>query len=224
MARLRVGDIEIDGSNVSIGGVPQIPAAPTSAAATPAAAKPAPGTALVVQPRAMVPASSPRATEGLDALATFPVGHRVLLGAGGGLGVAAAVLLVATQAVAAVPLIFTGIGGIVLGLLKRRAVGRRAVARARAEEQALAEYAARLRPLLSETRPEQTVEWIVERSGLPEVAVVRTLALMRDRHEIVEELNTDTGEWYYGPGLALPAASRALDDRLAELEQGDRKP
>jgi hypothetical protein len=216
MARLRVGDIEIDGSNITIGGVPQIPAAPNAG----------PGTAMTrtATPGAITPSSSPPTPDGLDALATIPIGHRLLVGAGGGLAVAAGTLLATTQAVAAVPLLCSGIGAIVVGLLKRRALGRRAAARTRAQERELGALAERLRPLLGEAKPEQTIEWIAERSGLPEAEVVRTLAFMRDRHEVAEELNTETGEWYYGRTLALPAASLHLDERLAALERGDRKP
>jgi len=218
MARLRVGDIEIDGSNITIGGVPQIPTTPTAG----------PSTAIVVTTKtgttALTPQSPPRSPEGLDALATIPIGHRLLMVGGGGLAVAAAVVLAATLAVAAVPLLFTGIGAVIVGLLKWRALGRQAAARTQAQEQELDGYAARLRPLLREANPEQTIEWITQRSGLPEAAVVRTLAFMRDRREIEEELNTETGEWYYSTPLALPAASLHLDERLAALEQGDRKP
>jgi hypothetical protein len=231
MSRLRVGDIEIDGSNITIGGVPQIPAAPkpgtgvATGVAMTVTTTTTPTTALVTTtPTAITPAGSPRTPEGLDALASFPIGHRLLVGAGGGLAAAAATLLATTEVVAAVPLLFSGIGGVVVGILKRRAVHRQAAARARADERELGEHAARLRPLLGEAKPEQTVEWIVERSGLPEATVVRTLAFMRDRHDVTEELNTETGEWYYGATLSLPAATRHLDERLAALERGDRKP
>jgi len=241
MARLRVGDIEIDGSNVTIGGVPQIP---TASGGSPGAA---PGTALVVASRAgpgtavtvthragaqtaLVPSSkttalagSPPAAEGLDALATFPIGHPALIGGGAVLAVAALILLVSLQAVIGAPLVFTGLGAMTIGVLKRRALARRAAASTEAQERELTEHAARLRPLLGEAKPEQTVEWIVERSGLPEAAVVRTLVFMRDRDEIMEELNTETGDWYYGQPLALPAIPRALDERLAELDQADPK-
>ena len=64
---------------------------------------------------------------------------------------------------------------------------------------------------------------IVSKSGLPEPTVVRTLAFMRARQEVSEDLNVDTGEWYYVANRALPAP-RDLDDRLAALtttEQGD---
>jgi hypothetical protein len=217
MARLRVGDIEIDGSNVTIGGVPQIPQVPASQSTRPGMALTAPG-------RTTALATPAPAAEGLDALATFPIGHRLLMGAGGGLAAAAAGLIATFEAMAAAPLLFTGIGAVVLGLLKRRALGRRAAARARAEERELAAHADRLRPLLGEGRTEQTVEWIAARSGLPEATVVRALVFMRDRNEIAEELNTESGEWYYAPVLALPAVPRDLDERLATLEGGDRKP
>ncbi|HWO17321.1 MAG TPA: hypothetical protein VNO30_01045 [Kofleriaceae bacterium] len=235
MSRLRVGDIEIDGSNITIGGVPQIPTAPKPGAIAPgttALVTTTPGTTALVTTTpataALVTttpgALAPRSPEGLDALASFPIGHRLLVGAGSGLAVAAAALLATTEAVAAVPLLFSGIGGVVVGILKRRALRRRDAAQARSQERELGEHAARLRPLLAEARPEQTIEWIVEKSGLPEVTVVRTLAFMRDRHDVTEELNTETGEWYYGATLSLPPATRHLDERLAALEQGDRKP
>lgn len=214
MARLRVGDIEIDGSNVTIGGVPQIPAA---APAKPGVAIAKTATTALAKPPA------PPAADGLDGLASFPIGHRLLIGGGGGLAIAAAAVVSATQAVTAAPLLVSGVGAVVVGLLKRRALRRRNAARARAEAEELGGYATRLRPLLGEAKHEQTVEWIAERAGLPEATVVRTLVFMRDRDEIVEELNTETGEWYYGAPLALPAPPRGLDERLAALEQGDRK-
>lgn len=231
MSRLRVGDIEIDGSNITIGGVPQIPTAPSpgtgvamTVTTTTTPTTPVTTALTTTTPGALAPAGARRAPEGLDALAQFPIGHRLLMGAGGGVAAAAATLLATTEVVAAVPLLFSGIGGIVVGILKRRALRRQAAARAQADERELGEHAARLRPLLSEARPEQTVEWIVERTKLSEATVVRTLAFMRDRHEVTEELNTETGEWYYGSALSLPAASLHLDERLAALDRGDRKP
>jgi hypothetical protein len=230
MSRLRVGDIEIDGSNITIGGVPQIPTQPT--APIPGPPSTGPGVAMIVRPAATPAATSPGATrpaaaESLDGLANLPIGHRLLVGAGGGLAAAAVTLLVVTQAVAGMPLLFSGLGAIIVGLLKKRAVGRRAAARAREQELELGGHAERLRPLLCEGKigkTEQTIEWITARSGLPEGTVVRTLAFMRDRQEVAEELNTETGEWYYAPALSLPAASLALDERLAALEGKDRKP
>ena len=226
MARLRVGDIEIDGSNITIGGVPQIPAAPIAGPGVAPAATPkaGPGTALTVTPKTSALASAPPAAEGLDALAAFPIEHRLLIGGGASLAVAAVLMIAALQAMIGAPLIFTGLGAMTIGLLTRRALARRAAARAQAQERELGDHAVRLRPLLGEAKPEQTVEWIVERSGLPEAIVVRTLMYMRDRDEIAEELNTETGDWYYGQPFALPAAPRALDERLAALDQGDRKP
>ena len=42
-----------------------------------------------------------------------------------------------------------------------------------------------------------TVLGLVRKSGLPEVDVVRTLAALEQRGEVQEELNTDTGEFFY---------------------------
>ena len=48
----------------------------------------------------------------------------------------------------------TGLGAMTIGLLKRRALARRAAARAQAQERELGDHAVRLRPLLREAKPE----------------------------------------------------------------------
>ncbi len=234
MARLRVGDVEIDGSNITIGGVPQITTTVTRPAGgggpqvvvtttTPATASTAIVTTapavLAVPPRPTPPASSASSTSGLDGLAAIPVSERALVGGGAALAIGAGVALGLTGAGGLVPLLFTGVGAIVLGVMKRWAVNRRTAARARGRDRELSLHADRLRPLLVGASTDQTVEWLVEKSGLPEASVVRTLALMRARHEVSEELNVDTGEWYYSSASALPVLPRDLDDRLAALEQ-----
>jgi hypothetical protein len=223
MARLRVGDIEIDGTNVTINGVPQAPVSASggvsvSITMTPArtvATRPdAPTTALATT----TPASPPT---GLDAFADLPVGDAVLFGGG-------ALLLVITFFVFAVTGagawgLFAGVGAIVAGVVRRRAIAARAVRRERERELELRGHVDKLRALLAAQNQDQTIEWIVAKSGLPEPTVVRTLALMRARQEVSEDLNVDTGEWFYVAARALPPGTRDLDDRLAVLEEEERK-
>lgn len=256
MARLRVGDIEIDGANISIGGVPQVPvtappaggaaadgtpmettttvashrgatvvtthsrpAAPTALARAPstALARTAPGTALardVDRPGG----------DGLDGLAALPVSERLLVGGGLALAAGGAAILAFTVLAFAMMMVLSGAGAVTLGLLKGHAVRRRAARQAAAAERELAVHADALRPLLGEARPEQTVEWIAAKAALPAPTVVRALAFMRDRGEVVEELCTDSGEWYYGLVPALPGPALALDERLALIDGAERKP
>ena len=234
MARLRVGDIEIDGTSVTIGGVPQAPVDPrggvsvsiTTTSTTVGGAtvdRRAPSTALATQrPTALATQPAAPGPTGIEGLADLPVGDAVLFG-GGTLLVAIAVALMAATASGAMTwAIFPGLGAIVIGVLRRRALILRAARHRRERERELGGHADALRALLADSNQDQTIEWIVTRSGLPEPTVVRTLAFMRARQEVSEDLNVDTGEWYYVANRALPAL-RDLDDRLAAIEQGDRK-
>lgn len=212
-ARIRLGDIEIDDNVVRIGGVPQVPVPH------------APPHALIVQTSSLDTSAPPPDVPSLPSLKGLPVSGRFLLRAG-------AVVLLGTLAVLAVfppasflslllhvlPLPF-GAGLLALGALKR-AEERRELRAARLRDEAeLAPHLDRVRGALSEPKPEQTIEWLAARLRLPEATVVRVLDRLRKQGEIEEELNTDSGEWYYFTRRALGAGHSDLDARMAALNK-----
>lgn len=73
---------------------------------------------------------------------------------------------------------------------------------------------AALRPLLQGQPEACTVAALAQSTGWSESTVVRVLALMRSRGEVVEELDLDSGQFYYTT-LTLPP--RDLNSRLGEL-------
>lgn len=249
MARLRVGDIEIDGSEVKIDG--KVVAGGSRA--------PAPGTAVVVSGHASAGSTpsnavallssqqlvvrSPGAiiapqTNGLgprggnDLLRKLPpTGKMVVMG---GVLAGLGALLVGLNLGALDPVSFLsgggvllplGVGVITLGLMKRGVLKRQAAEEGARLDAELAECMSRLRGLLADSRPTQTVEWIVHNLGLPEATVLRALERLRARGELVEELNEDTDDWYYHVAPTPtefedpPAEAQDLDARLARLEQ-----
>src|SRR5262249_32653439 len=142
---------------------------------------------------------------GLSLLHALPVRPAWLLGAGGTLaatGLAALIFSGTPADVVAYLLnggvfISVGAGLGVVGGLQHWLNLRQAAGRAEQEEAELLPCIERLRRVLAERAPEQTVERLAEQLGLPEATVVRALVAMRRRGEIDEELNTQTGEWYY---------------------------
>ncbi|MEE2751646.1 MAG: hypothetical protein VX519_09465 [Myxococcota bacterium] len=77
----------------------------------------------------------------------------------------------------------------------------------------------RLITLLNNAEPQWTVESLVRESGMGEANLVRSLAALERSGEITEELDTETGEYFYR--IADPKGGRplSLQERLAE--QGD---
>lgn len=212
VARIRVGDIEIDGNNVSIGGV-SIPEH-----------SPPPAVPQQQQQQALVPFAPPAlpAVRADDPLIHFPVSTGGLYFGG------IMVLLVAVVcALAQVPGLFLapiGVGLMVVATMKRRALELAAAGRAREGERELAEHGKAITGQLRGHGSEQTVEWLMERTKLPESTIVRTLASLRARGEITEELDTDTGNWFYtATARALAPPARDLDARLAALQSREAR-
>lgn len=202
--RVRIGDIEIDGPVVHIGG------------------QPAPQ---VYVPQELVPQAPPLAPARTDPFMALPVRGRVLIQLG-------AVLLLAGIGLFAVappasilafllhvlPLTLGG-GSLGLGVMKQLEEGRELRASRLLGEAEIAPHVERVRAALGEARPEQTVEWIVKTLQLPEATVVRALDRLRKQGDVEEELNVENGEWYY---FARPretdAARGDLESRMAALE------
>jgi hypothetical protein len=67
---------------------------------------------------------------------------------------------------------------------------------------------------LSEANPEASVETLAESHGLAVEEVVWTLGVLCDRGEVSEELNLDTGEWYY---TLLESAEPRENDEIPDV-------
>lgn len=241
MARLRVGDIEIDGNQVRIGGrelTPGQPAQSTQSAPSTQAA----GTALVRQGSAALAHTSGTALapgqraqlapkpETPQALARLPGSDGLWMGGGLALAILGLCVFVLGGSFDLVSYLFhggllipMGLGFAYMGYLKR--VGQRTLqneAQAR-DDAELAEPMRRIRGLLqAPPEREPTIEKMTARLGLPEATVVRALVRLRDRGEVKEELALDTGEWFYVLAPPGDEGPRDLDARLAELERSKR--
>mgnify|MGYP001328446391 CR=1 FL=1 len=194
MARLRVGDIQIDGADVTVRPAPHSTPAVTGGA--PAAAQ-----WLAKVSRRML------AYSGLAAIA---VGSSLL------------VLLWPGPD----PLGFVLRGGIVvlggLGLVALAALQPLLKGAVQAEQRArYAEARERIRPLVAQRAAHQTVEWLSAHARLTEPEVVGALLTLRADGELVEELDLETGQFYYA--LASSAAAQSsenLDARAQRIVRG----
>lgn len=201
MARLKVGDIEIDGTNVTIGGQRMGVSPPV--APTPMPSRDAPSG----------PAASADPSTGL---------HELPLSSGG-LVIAGIAALIAGAAWMAVNgpwgafLLPIGLGLTALGLLKHWADRRAKEERERRAAVELAPTVSELRRWLSEPDQSHTVEWLVSRSGLSERQVVQGLAELQRKGELMEDLSDASGEWFYY-SVSVP---RTLGARLKESERNE---
>jgi len=76
-----------------------------------------------------------------------------------------------------------------------------------------------IKPLLAKPLRHQTVEWLAQRTSMPSDVVVRLLGGLRHSGELEEELDTDTGHYYY---YLVQHDSRDLDARLDDINRGRR--
>ena len=108
------------------------------------------------------------------------------------------------------PLVCLGSGLLGLGVVKNKA------ATLRPALPSPPEYGPKLLGLLSQD--DTSIAGLVRTSGLAEAEVVRTLSALEQRGEILEELNTDTGEYFYrvpeGGGRPL-----SLQERMNRQEE-----
>ncbi|MGM0577942.1 MAG: hypothetical protein ACQEXJ_19605 [Myxococcota bacterium] len=211
MARLRVGDIEIDGDRVTIHGDQG------ASAGSPA-----------VPHRSVRDAPSDGAS-----LAAIPGSPRVLTVAGASVALLGVVWMVLTPESSGLfryvlsggALTFFGLGAAVLGVAKHLTRRRLAAELDRAERRRLEPVRARLRHELGDEATVNTVEHLVARTGFSEADIVRALRWMREAGDVREELNLDTGEWYYvlgDEGAADSLRVGDLDERAMALEERSR--
>jgi hypothetical protein len=199
---IRIGDIEINGQEVRIGGELHGPHTFAPHALVPQ--PPAPPTALSLK---MIPV---RAASLIQLGATLIVAGILWFALAPPAWILALLLHVLPLTV--------GAGALGLGVMKRLEETREQQAARRRSDAELALHAQRVRGALQEPRPEQTVEWITATLGLPEATVVRVLDRLRKQGEIEEELNVENGEWYYF-AVARPDPVRGdLEARVAALE------
>jgi hypothetical protein len=196
MARLQVGNVRIDGSDVSVG--------------TPAPA----GTGRPAD--ASVPGGDPGFA--IRTLERIPVSAGLLAVVGiacMAAGTAINVMLSAwTNPAAALlgggVLAPVGAGLLVAGAAKRFILRRAHLRHRAALGREWQRHRDTLRTLLSGTDPRQTVEWIAARTGWPEAAVLHTLALLREEGALTEELDTTSGAFHY-TCRPVPAAATPYD-------------
>ena len=198
MSRIQVGDITIDGHNVQIGNRDGLPRVKNAGLFDPSNARL------------------------LATIARMPVPPALLAAIGAGM-IAAGTAVNVIVGVLSDP--FTallrggvlaplGVGLLGLALLKGY-VGRRGTMVLAASLEGDPEaYFARLRPLLRGSARACTVPALAGITGWSEPTVVRVLALMRERGEAAEELDFDTGQFFYTTHTLPP---RDLDSRLGEL-------
>lgn len=123
---------------------------------------------------------------------------------------------------------------LVLGLLKRMLM-RQAPESAQApapepvDAKLLAERSRRVRAILSRATAASelyTFEQLVKESHWTQAAMLSTLLHMKERGEVVEDLNLDTGEWVYSLAdepMAAAAGSLMLEERTAQVSPSERQ-
>jgi hypothetical protein len=159
-----------------------------------------------------------------ESLALLP-SSAAMLPTGGALLLVAAVLWavfpvgsLAALALHVLPSVF-GLGLLGLGIAKRSEEHRLLEAAKARDDAELGPHVELVRAALAAQNPEQTVEWLTARLGLPEATVVRVLDRLRRAGEVEEELNVDSGDWYYFARRQL-GEGRDLASRMAALKQG----
>ena len=210
MAKIRVGDIEIDGSQISIGGR-QV----TAQSSTHIVITNAPAPVAQTPPHAL--ATTPPAPK--NDLAKLP--GRPALWVLAGLSLFAFSTLFAT-----IPyFMYLGLGLSVMGVMKNRALReearqltQQAQQRQLQLEAALAPTLEKLRRALADATATLTVEQLGQRVRLPQPELLRGLVCLRDQGEVTEDLDTESGEWVYSL-VRRQLPPQDLDARLAALEE-----
>jgi len=210
MATLKVGEIVIDDGRVSFDGQSARPPAPPEVSPLP-------------------PQTSHRSLS--DAVGGVPGRPRTLIAASGLLVVVAAMALASSllsssslmslaALVLAVPVMFAAIGLFAVGLAKRALVRGPKEVSDSSEQELLSARLKKLEPLLGSRRDDLTFEVLRQESGFTESALLATLQKAETIGLVKEELNLETGEYYYriNPRTAPEdERPRTLDERAAAL-------
>lgn len=128
-------------------------------------------------------------------------------------------------------LLSAGLCLILLGILKRVLTQAASPAPAvpdAVDPQLLAERSRRVRTILSKATSASelhTFERLVKESRWTQAAMLSTLLHMKERGEVVEDLNLDTGEWVYSvadDAVAAGPGSLMLEERTAQASPPER--
>ena len=130
-------------------------------------------------------------------------------------------------------LLSAGLCLLFLGLLKRMLTSAPVPVTAPAPEvvdpRLLAERGKRVRAILARATSASelyTFERLVQESRWTQAAMLSTLLHMKERGEVVEDLNLDTGEWVYSlaeDGVAAGPGSLMLEERTAHASPPERQ-
>jgi hypothetical protein len=201
VGKLQVGDVEIDGRMIRIRGS--------------------------ADDLASAERRPPADPDPLRVLKVLGITPRAVFSAGGaliGIGVAVFCLTSGPLDVLAMitrggVLISSGLGLAGYGLFAMRLASSCASEERRARQVIDGPYAETVSKLIQKPDPRQTLEWIEAQSGLSPSQVVRGLALLRERGDLMEDLDTVTDSFWY---WATPR-SQSLDTRLKMLGDVDEK-
>ena len=97
------------------------------------------------------------------------------------------------------------------------------------EAKLLAERARRVRAILARASSASelfTFEQLIKESRWTQAAMLSTLLHMKERGEVVEDLNLDTGEWVYSlaeDAVAVGPGSLMLEERTAQASPPERQ-
>lgn len=196
MAKLRVGDIEIDGSNVTI----HPPSNPT--------------------PQQRGPALD---SQTIRFLRWLPVSRKVLVLGGGALGVGGATLVVPAVAAETVGwglflggiVLAAGFGLVATGIAKHLVILRPGLVHLAALGSDARVILNEVTALLGQDRETQTLDWIVGKLGYPREQVIHALALLIKRGVITEFVDANSGSPYYVSNSAF--GPQDIDSLLTTL-------
>lgn len=122
-----------------------------------------------------------------------------------------------------------GAGLAFLGLTKRRTLARVTPSTPRAlsasEHAVLKERSRRIQAIFRQRGRPMTFEALVQATQWTRDAVLSTLVFMKERGEVLEDLDLDTGEWVYSPqdpeSVPPVAPSLMLEERRALAERAE---
>ncbi len=206
MAKLRVGDIEIDGSNVRIHRTGDSPGV----------------TAISQTPSPPVAQTAPTQR----GLADIPGAASTYMAVGGllaGLGVALITLLGVSGAsdflLHGGVLLPGGLGLFLLGVLLSRSRATKAQEDAAKQRQTAVEFAETIMGELSDPDERVSIEELTKRIPLTETELLRGMQHLIDQKLLQEDLDLDTGDWSYRRAeTAEPEPSGSVAERLSALE------
>jgi len=229
VAKLRVGDIEIDGSRISIGSPSQAPArAPGEPAGSTARTQATADLASISRMLTALP-GTPRTYLKSGAVVSLTAGSVLLLSA----NLLAGSPLLIPLAVGLVPLVSAGLGMAAIGLLKARFEPKPDVDTSdralMSQSLAAPETMTRLMTAIEAAGANATFEHLRGELSVSEEALLALLKGAMAAGDVDEDLNLDTGDYYYRAGarpdqVGQESRPRSLDERLQarSQEQGKR--